>query len=283
MTKPRSNGLLSISDHLYRRLLILYPRALRREFGADMVQVFRDSCRDAYTYRGATGVLEMWFHILGDVTSVAMHERWPRFYKGRMSSGRPVHGPVGGPSPIVTKGAAMSDRRTLAEGIGQLLRRSPWQAKQRCECGPWSRAVTPRAKRVLWYAQNEAHQLNHPYVGTEHLLLALMRDQEGIAGKVLGEFGYTLTATRWAVEAMVGCGADAVARPSMEMTRRAHAVIKRALEEGNRLNHNYIGTEHLLLGLMQTGGGVAADVLDELGANRKQLRRAVLRALSECE
>jgi ATP-dependent Clp protease ATP-binding subunit ClpC len=137
---------------------------------------------------------------------------------------------------------------------------------------------TKRAKQVLQLATDEARTFNHPYVGTEHILLGLIRESEGIAARVLDDLGVKLTQARNAVEFIVGVGE--VAYPSeQELTARAKKVIEYAIEEAKRLNHHYIGTEHLLLGLVRNGEGVATGVLDIMGVSLEQVRNQVMRVL----
>jgi ATP-dependent Clp protease ATP-binding subunit ClpC len=137
---------------------------------------------------------------------------------------------------------------------------------------------TRRAKQVLQLATDEAHTFNHPYVGTEHILLGLIRENEGIAARVLDDLGVKLTQARNAVEFIVGIGE--VAYPGeQELTARAKKVIEYAIEEAKRLNHHYIGTEHLLLGLVRNGEGVATGVLDIMGVSLEQVRNQVMRVL----
>ncbi|WP_322487561.1 ATP-dependent Clp protease ATP-binding subunit [Chloroflexus sp.] len=137
---------------------------------------------------------------------------------------------------------------------------------------------TKRAKQVLQLAAEEARAFNHPYIGTEHILLGLIRESEGIAARVLDELGVKLPQARSAVEFIVGPGENTMVT-DQELTARAQKVIKYAIEEANRLNHHYIGTEHLLLGLVRNGEGVATGVLDILGVSLEQVRNQVMRTL----
>ncbi len=137
---------------------------------------------------------------------------------------------------------------------------------------------TKRAKQVLQMATEEAKSFNHPYIGTEHILLGLIRESEGIAARVLDELGVKLPQARSAVEFIVGVGEGAT-HDEQELTARAQKVIKYAIEEATRLNHHYIGTEHLLLGLVRNGEGVATGVLDIMGVSLEQVRNQVMRVL----
>ncbi len=139
---------------------------------------------------------------------------------------------------------------------------------------------TDRAKRVLALATEEARRFNHNYIGTEHLLLGLVREGEGIAAKVLYDMGVELTKVRGAVEFIIGRG-ERVNVGDISLTPRAKKVIELATEEARRLGHNYIGTEHLLLGLVREGEGIAAGVLESLGVSLEKVRQRVIQAVSQ--
>jgi ATP-dependent Clp protease ATP-binding subunit ClpC len=133
-----------------------------------------------------------------------------------------------------------------------------------------------RARRVLTLAQEEAQHLNHSYIGTEHILLGILREEEGVAAKVLVNLGVNLGKVRSGVEFIIGRG-DKPNTGEIGLTPRAKRVIELAIDEARHLGHNYIGTEHLLLGLLHEGGGVAAGVLDSFGINLEQVRTEVTR------
>jgi ATP-dependent Clp protease ATP-binding subunit ClpC len=139
---------------------------------------------------------------------------------------------------------------------------------------------TKRTKQVLQYATEEARAFNHPYIGTEHILLGLIREGEGVAAQVLNNLGVKLSQARHAVEFIVGVG-EGPPRTDQDLTARAKKVIEYAVEETKRLNHHYIGTEHLLLGLVRNGEGVATGVLDILGVSLEQVRTQVMRVLRQ--
>ena len=126
---------------------------------------------------------------------------------------------------------------------------------------------TERAQKVLVLAQEEARRFNHSYVGTEHLLLGLVREGDGIAAKVLLSLGVELNAVRQQIEKLIGTGDQPVRVQGVNYTPRAKKVIELAIEEGQGLGHNYIGTEHLLLGLIREGEGIAAQVLTKMGCH----------------
>jgi len=139
---------------------------------------------------------------------------------------------------------------------------------------------TERARRVLTLAQEEALRFNHNYIGTEHLLLGLVREGEGVAAKVLANLGVELNKVRSAVEFIIGRG-DRAVMGEIGLTPRAKKVIELAVDEARRLGHHYIGTEHLLLGLVREGEGIAAGVLESLGVSLDKVRAEVTRILSQ--
>ncbi len=137
-----------------------------------------------------------------------------------------------------------------------------------------------RARRVLTFAQEEAQNLNHNYIGTEHVLLGLAREDEGVAARVLVSLGVNLTKVRSALEFIIGRGEKPASRET-GLTTRAKKVIELAIDEARSLGHNYIGTEHLLLGLLREGEGVAAGVLDSFGLTAERVRTEVTKLLSQ--
>ncbi|WP_144802686.1 ATP-dependent Clp protease ATP-binding subunit [Kocuria rhizophila] len=138
---------------------------------------------------------------------------------------------------------------------------------------------TDRARRVVVLAQEEARMLNHNYIGTEHLLLGLIHEGEGVAAKALESMGITLSAAREQVQDIIGPGQQA---PSghIPFTPRAKKVLEHSLREALQLGHNYIGTEHILLGIIRAGEGVASQVLVKLGADPAKVRATVLELIS---
>ncbi len=138
---------------------------------------------------------------------------------------------------------------------------------------------TDRARRVVVLAQEEARLLNHSYIGTEHILLGLIHEGEGVAAKALESLGISLEAVRAQVEEIIGQGGSS---PSghIPFTPRAKKVLELSLREALQLGHNYIGTEHILLGLIREGEGVAAQVLVKLGADLSRVRQQVIQLLS---
>ena len=138
---------------------------------------------------------------------------------------------------------------------------------------------TDRARRVVVLAQEEARMLNHNYIGTEHILLGLVRERDGVAAKALDSLNIRLDAVRREVEEIIGQG-QAVPRGHIPFTPRAKKVLELSLREALQLGHNYIGTEHILLGLIREGEGVAAQVLQKLGADLIRVRQTVIQLLA---
>jgi len=138
---------------------------------------------------------------------------------------------------------------------------------------------TDRARRVVVLAQEEARMLNHNYIGTEHILLGLIHEGEGVAAKALESMNISLEAVRQQVEEIIGQG-QAAPTGHIPFTPRAKKVLELSLREALQLGHNYIGTEHILLGLIREGEGVAAQVLQKLGADLNRVRQSVIQLLS---
>jgi len=134
---------------------------------------------------------------------------------------------------------------------------------------------TDRARRVVVLAQEEARMLNHNYIGTEHILLGLIHEGEGVAAKALESLGISLDAVRQQVEEIIGRGQE-VPSGHIPFTPRAKKVLELSLRESLQLGHNYIGPEHMLLGLVREGDGVAAQILVKLGADPNRLRQQVI-------
>ena len=139
---------------------------------------------------------------------------------------------------------------------------------------------TERARKVLALAQEEARRFNHNYIGTEHILLGLVREEEGMAAKVLSNLGIGLNKVRAAVEFIIGRG-EGTTQTEVGLTPRAKKVIELAVDEARLLGHQYIGTEHILLGLLREGEGVAAGVLESLGVSVERVHQELNRVLSQ--
>src|SRR5687768_2524203 len=138
---------------------------------------------------------------------------------------------------------------------------------------------TDRARKVMQLANQEAQRFNHEYIGTEHILLGLVKEGSGVAANVLKNLDIDLRKIRLEVEKIVQSGPDMVTMGKLPQTPRAKKVIEYAMEEARNLNHNYVGTEHLLLGLLREQEGVAAQVLMNLGLKLEDVREEVLNLL----
>src|SRR5438094_1787501 len=135
---------------------------------------------------------------------------------------------------------------------------------------------TDRARKVMQLANQEAQRFNHEYIGTEHILLGLVKEGSGVAANVLKNLDIDLRKIRLEVEKIVPSGPDMVTMGKLPQTPRAKKVIEYAIEEARDLKHNYVGTEHLLLGLLREEGGVAGQVLLNLGVSLDAVRMEVL-------
>ena len=139
--------------------------------------------------------------------------------------------------------------------------------------------LTDRARKVMALANQEAQRFNHEYIGTEHILLGRVKEGSGVGANVLKNLGVDLRKVRLEVEKLVKSGPEMVTMGKLPQTPRAKKVIEYAIEEARNLNHNYVGTEHLLLGLLREQDGVAAQVLLNLGLKLEEVREEVLNLL----
>ena len=142
---------------------------------------------------------------------------------------------------------------------------------------------TEQARRVLQLSQEEARRFQHNYIGTEHLLLVLIREDGGVAAQVLRNMGIELKQVREAVKSIIGRGGHVVPGGEIGLTPRAKKVIELAVDEARRLDLHYVGTEHMLLGLIREGEGIAAGVLESQGVKLDQARTEVIRAISQLQ
>jgi hypothetical protein len=285
--RSRRRWLLAASERVYRVLLAAYPARFRRAYGPEMTQVFGDCCRAAYRCRGASGLLRVWADTLLDLLTTV-----PREYMAGLM--RPQGARAAAPAPayiLVARRTMRRLRRTSMRNRNSLtwrIRRFLLRARPQSRAQPlFDRDMsdrdrfekfTERARKVLRLAQEEAQRLGHTSIGTEHLLLGLVREGDGVAAKVLSNLGVELDQIRSAVEFIIGRG-DRIMLGEIGLTPRAKKVIHLAVEEGQRLNHNYIGTEHLLLGLVREGEGIAAGVLARLGVKLDDVRAQTLKVL----
>jgi len=167
--------------------------------------------------------------------------------------------------------------RNIARSLGRARPRTGSRGKENSR-DRFSR-FTERARRVIHFAQEEAQRFQHNYIGTEHLLLGLIREDEGVAAQVLKSFNVDLEKVRQAVEQIIGRG-DHPVSGEVGLTPRAKKVIELAVDEARSLNHHFIGTEHLLLGLLREGQGVAAGVLESFGLDLQAVRERTLQILN---
>src|SRR5208282_4230593 len=138
---------------------------------------------------------------------------------------------------------------------------------------------TDRARKIMILANQEAQRFNHEYVGTEHILLGLIKEGSGVASCILKNLGVDLRKIRLEVEKLIQSGPDMITMGKLPQTPRAKKVVEYAMDEARNLNHNYVGTEHLLLGLLREQEGVAAQVLMNLGMKLEDVREEVLNLL----
>src|SRR5664280_2037043 len=138
---------------------------------------------------------------------------------------------------------------------------------------------TERARKVMALANQEAQRFNHEYIGTEHILLGLVKEGTGVGANVLKNLDVDLHKVRLEVERLVKSGPEMVTMGKLPQTPRAKKVIEYAIEEAHNLNHNYVGTEHILLGLLREREGVAAQVLMNMGLKLEEVRDEVLNLL----
>ena len=169
----------------------------------------------------------------------------------------------------VSKQAAQQRHSALRSFIGKVV------GGAEAAMGQMFKRFSSRARRAVVLGQEEARLLRHDFMGTEHLLLGLLAEGEGIAAHTLQQCGVTLDAARAEVEEIIGCGAETT-RGHIPFTPRAKKVLELALREAQHLGHNVIGTEHILLGLIRETEGVATQVLIKLGTDLNQLRETVL-------
>jgi ATP-dependent Clp protease ATP-binding subunit ClpC len=135
---------------------------------------------------------------------------------------------------------------------------------------------TERARQVVVFAQDEARELRHNYIGTEHVLLGLLREEEGLAARALRQLGVELEWVREQVGRIVGIGDEEATTGQIPFTPRAKKVLELALREGLALGHDYIGTEHILLGLARENSGVASRILLDLGIDAERIRNELI-------
>src|SRR4051794_4822688 len=157
----------------------------------------------------------------------------------------------------------------------------PWCGRGQSEMAGMYERFTDRARKVMQLANQEAQRLNHEYIGTEHILLGLVKEGSGVAANVLKNLDVDLRKIRLEVEKLVQSSPEVGTPGKLPQTPRAKKVIEYSIEEARNLNHNYVGTEHLLLGLLREQEGVAAQVLMNLGLRLEDVREEVLKQTAQ--
>jgi ATP-dependent Clp protease ATP-binding subunit ClpC len=199
-----------------------------------------------------------------------------------------VAGLAGGAAAAVVTGAIqawMARPKSTDTGAGWVARVSRAPAEQPSAStgiGPFGR-FTDRGKRVFALAQDEAIRHNHNYIGTEHLLAALLRDADSVAARALTALGIELAKVRTALDFIVGRGDQPTSPTEITLSPRTKKVIELASDEARKLGHSHAGAEHILLGLVREGEGIASGILESLGASRERVRAKVLELLRESD
>jgi hypothetical protein len=302
MHKHAARWPIALSVRVYRLLLAAYPQRFRREYGREMALAFRDCCRDGYRRGGSFALVRLWLHVLPDLAVSALGERFDGLARpaSRMSRGSRGMRRASLRWPLRFRAPAWRATRlrkrlvSLVAALAHALRRQHMKPahvvlpRGQMYMPPRRRATTSdrferyskRALRMLTLAQEEARTLHHGYLRTEHLLLGLLREGDGVAAEALKRLDVDLDAARRDVEFIIGRG-DRVVLGEIGVSPRVKKVFALAEDEAHRLSHRYVGTEHLLLGLIREGEGIAADVLERQGVELYTARKEVLAALRE--
>ena len=164
--------------------------------------------------------------------------------------------------------------------VGASAPMPPSSQSTRNLAGPFDR-FNDRAKRVLALAQDEAIRFNHNYMGSEHLLIGLIREEEGVAARALAKLGVELAKARKAIDFIIGRGESTTSPSEITLSPRAKKIIELAIDESRKLGHGYVGPEHMLLGLAREGEGIASGILESLGVTMDKVRRAVMETLGQ--
>jgi hypothetical protein len=279
---------------LYRALLRAYPGPFRREWQRDMVQLFGDCCRDGYCAGGVGGLARVWGVALADLAHSVPRERLERFRRpGRNRRNRHIRLALralaaerGHARAHTVLRGGLAAHQFHVRWLRRLFRRSGSRmprglpAQERGIMRGQFQGFTNRARQVFATAQEEAQRFNYNYIGTEHMLLGLLHDPESLAAKVMGDVGVDLEELRQAVEHIMGRG-ERMTLGDVGLTPLAKKSIKLAVAEARSMGHHYIGTEHLLLGMIRLGEGLAAGVLESRGVTPERTRAETLRRLRE--
>ena len=293
MGSPRENRRripwpVAFSATIYRLLLVAYPAGFRHAYGRHMAQVFRDSCRDTYAASGIGGLFVLWLRTLGDVVCTAIQEQadqLARHLPSLPSRSVPVVAPIALAESVRVELAesAPAHALTIQRRLVMIRRMLRGSVPPRYIPMPLPDRFTERARHALRLADSEARSLNHNSIGTEHVLLGLIAEDGGVAAEVLRELHVTRDAARERVLFIIGQGDHpATGDPTtgdLTLTPRAARAIALASAEAYTLHHRFLGTEHLLLGLLREGEGIAAGVLEALDVRLDEARDCTLRVL----
>lgn len=271
MSRQRLPRSVRASMRVYALLLHTYPRRFRVRYGAEMARLFRDCCHDAYRARGASGVLRLWPGALLDLVRTAAQEWAAGLRRPAMTRRHIVLGPGG-------KFHMRRTLRRLRRGVTTILRGRAYPVLAGVDMRDRFDRFTERARRTLALSQGEAHRLGHNYIGTEHLLLGLLDEDGGVAALALRNLGVEPERVRQRIEFIIG-RKEAPVTGKVGLTPRAKKAIHLAMEETQRLGHSFVGTEHLLLGVIREGEGIGAEVLAEMGIRLDAAREETLRVL----
>lgn len=233
--------LLTASRRLYWLLLYLYPASFRAAYGRAMLQLFTDCYRDARAAHGMIGVLALWLRTLGDI----------------------------GVSVVKERALALARLRQKLQPVAVAR---PVRVRHHAD------SFTEGARTALQLAIAETRRYGHARVGTEHLLIGLLGEDGGVAAHVLRDLGVKLPDARYALAFVLPRG-SAVLGDEPEVSPRLVTLVDHAAAEARALNHAYVGTEHLLLGLARLSQGAACAILELLGVRPEQLRMQVLRVI----
>lgn len=283
---------VALSTRIYRVLLAAYPSDFRQAYGRHMTQAFRDACRETYAADGSRGLLVLWCHTLADLVRTAMQEQADRLTRKLPHVPSPTVPAVARvalaePARLELVGSSATPNLTAQRRFLMIRRRLFGPVPPRYIPMPLPDRFTERARRSLRLADGEARSLNHNYIGTEHVLLGLIAEHEGVAAEVLRELHIEHEAVRERVLFIIGQGDHPVtgdaSTDDLTLTPRAARVIALASAEAYTLHHRFLGTEHLLLGLLREGDGIAAGVLEALGVRLDEARATTLRVLKQKE
>lgn len=271
MSRQRLPWSVRASMAAYAVLLRAYPRRFRERYGAEMVLLFRDCCREAYRERGGAGLLRLWPGVLLDFARTAAQE-WASGLRRPMAARRHLmHGSGGRLQMRCTL-------RRLRRGVMTIIGGRAYPVLAGVDMRDRFSRFTERARRTLALSQDEAHALGHGYIGSEHLLLGLLDEGGGVAAVALRNLGVDPERVRQRVGSILGRG-EVATTGEVSLTPRSKRILELAVDEARLLGHDFVGTEHVLLGMIREGEGVGAEVLAEMGVRLDAAREETLRVL----